>query len=128
MAAKRRCESPQAVRRAMLRPLLLGALLGSVFPSAATADADRPPQGQADAGAPAVPAEYTLGEIKSIDVGRGAVTIKHGPIVHLGMPDMTMRYRLDDPGSMMSLHPGDKIVFRAENRDGILVITDVAPS
>jgi Cu(I)/Ag(I) efflux system periplasmic protein CusF len=112
----------------MLRPLVLGALLGSVFPGAATANANRPPQGQAGAGAPVVPAEYTLGEIKSIDVQRGAVTVKHGPIVHLGMPDMTMRYRLDDPGSMMSLHPGDKIFFRAENRDGILVITHVAPS
>jgi len=112
----------------MLRPLLLGALLGSVLPGATPASANRPPQGQADAGVPVAPAQYTLGEIKSIDARRGAVTVKHGPIVRLGMPDMTMRYRLDDPGSILSLQPGDKIFFRAEKRDGILVITDVAPS
>lgn len=75
---------------------------------------------------PAIPPEYTLGEIQSIDPQSGAVTVKHEPIRHLGMPDMTMRFRLADPGRAKSLRTGDMVRFRAEKRDGTLVITDVA--
>lgn len=70
--------------------------------------------------------EYTLGEIKSVDRERGAVVVKHGPIHHLGMPDMTMRFRLVDQARASSLRSGDVVRFHAEKRNGMLVITDVA--
>lgn len=93
----------------MTSAILFGALVAALVSTWATAQPD-----------------YTLGEIKSVDLERGAVTVKHAPIRNLGMPDMTMRFRLADPASAKSLRTGDRIRFRVEKRDGTLVITDVA--
>lgn len=78
------------------------------------------------ASVPAPQPEYTMGEIKSVDREHGAVIVKHGPIRHLGMPDMTMRFRLVDTGRASSLRSGDVVRFHAEKHNGMLVITDVA--
>ena len=110
--------------RPMIR-LLFGALLASQASARATGEGTEAIHLQVAPGVPASQAEYTLGEIKSIDPDRGAVTVKHAAIRHLGMPDMTMRFRLADPGRAVTLRTGDLVRFRAEKRDGTLVITDV---
>lgn len=111
----------------MNRPNLFVVLAAAalVFVSgAAGATGSAQPPGQTSASAP--PPEYTVGEIQSVDRERGAVIVKHGPIRHLGMPDMTMRFRLVDPARASSLRSGDVVRFHAEKRNGMLVITDVA--
>lgn len=110
----------------MTRPMLLMVLVAALVCAwviAAAGPVTAPPQASS---APAIPPEYTLGEIQSVDPHSGAVTVKHEPIRHLGMPEMTMRFRLADPGRAHSLRAGDMVRFRAEKRDGTLVITDVA--
>lgn len=50
-----------------------------------------PPAAPRDKGSTAHAIGYSTGEITRIDADRGTVTLKHGPIHDLGMPDMTTR-------------------------------------
>ena len=70
---------------------------------------------------------YTFGEIKKIDTERGTVTLKHGPIENLGMPNMTMIFRVVKPVQITSLKVGDKVRFKADRVQGALVVTELAP-
>src|SRR3990170_2265844 len=60
----------------------------------------------------------TAGVVKKVDKGAGKVTIRHGPIENLGMPKMTMVFRVKDPAMLDRLKEGDKILFVAEKVDG----------
>jgi len=60
--------------------------------------------------------------VKKIDRGAGKVTIRHGPIVNLGMPRMTMVFRVMDPAMLDRLKEGDKILFVAEKVDGAFTV------
>jgi uncharacterized cupredoxin-like copper-binding protein/Cu/Ag efflux protein CusF len=64
----------------------------------------------------------TAGVVKKVDKGAGKVTIRHGPIVNLGMPKMTMVFRVKDPAMLDLLKEGDKILFVAEKVDGALTV------
>lgn len=70
-------------------------------------------------------AAYTNGEIKNVDAARGTVTLKHGPIDNLGMPDMTMVFRVSEPVQLASFKVGDKVRFRANRVKGVLLITEL---
>lgn len=54
------------------------------------------------------------GEIKKIDKQAGKVTIKHGPLVNLDMPSMTMVFTAKEPSQLDAVKVGDKIRFVAE--------------
>lgn len=64
----------------------------------------------------------TAGLVKKVDKGAGKVTISHGPIENLGMPKMTMVYRVKDPAMLDRLKEGDKILFVAEKVDGAFTV------
>ena len=64
----------------------------------------------------------TPGEIRRIDKARGKVTIRHGPIENLGMPKMTMVFRVKDPTMLDQVKPGDKVQFHAEDVNGALTV------
>jgi Cu/Ag efflux protein CusF len=49
------------------------------------------------------------GEVKKVDKASGKVTIKHGPLDHLGMPAMTMVFGVKDP-AMLNHKLADPIV------------------
>ena len=70
-------------------------------------------------------AAYTSGEIKNIDPDRGTITLKHGPIENLGMPEMTMIFRIAKPVRIESLNVGDKVRFKADRIQGLLVVTEL---
>ena len=58
------------------------------------------------------------GSIVAIDTQQGRVTLKHGAIEGLGMPAMTMVFRVADPSLLVPLKVGDGVRFtvvRAEN-------------
>ncbi len=62
------------------------------------------------------------GLVKKVDKAAGKVTISHGPIENLGMPKMTMVYRVKDPAMLDRLEEGDKILFVAEKVDGAFTV------
>ena len=68
-------------------------------------------------------ATMSEGEIRKINLETGKVTIKHGPLVNLDMPGMTMLFRLRDAAMLDQIKEGDKIKFIAEKIDGVLVVT-----
>ena len=63
------------------------------------------------------------GEIKKIDKALGKLIIKHGPLENLGMPAMTMLFRVANPALLEQVKPGDRIKFLAQKVDGALTVT-----
>jgi len=68
-------------------------------------------------------ATMSEGEVRKIDKDAGKITIKHGPLVNLGMPAMTMVFRVKDPVMLDQVKAGDKIAFVAEKAGSALTVT-----
>jgi len=100
----------------MKREWILAAALAFGMVPAATAAADA-----AKAKAPA--AALTAGEVKKVDREAKKLTIKHGPIHNLKLPQMTMVFRVKDAAMLDGLDAGAKIRFRAEEADGGYLVT-----
>ena len=66
-----------------------------------------------------------VGTIKTIRSKHGKVKIEHGPIDRLGMPAMTMMFKVTDPASLKGLEKGDSVHFSVDNSAGGFVITDI---
>ncbi len=58
------------------------------------------------------------GTIRRLDRAAGNVTITHGPIENLGMGAMTMTFTFKKGAVPASLREGDKVRFRAEEKNG----------
>lgn len=56
------------------------------------------------------------------------LTIRHGLIVNLDMPAMTMVFQVQDPPVLDSLKAGDKIRFQAEKVGGAYTTTRIEPA
>lgn len=97
--------------------LLAGALM------ALPAYADEAHHGTA-AGSPST-AALSQGEVRKIDKEAQKITIKHGPLVNLDMPAMTMVFHVKDPAMLDQVKAGDKVEFRAEKIDGALTVTKI---
>ncbi|HSN40556.1 MAG TPA: copper-binding protein [Burkholderiales bacterium] len=78
--------------------------------------------------ATAASAPLTDGEVRKIDKDAGKITIKHGPLENLGMPAMTMVYRVKDPAMLDKLKIGDKISFTADKVNGTYTVTQIKPA
>lgn len=65
------------------------------------------------------------GEVKKIDKENQKITLKHGEIKNLGMPGMTMVFKVKDPTALDKLQVGDKVRFAAEKGGGALVVTQI---
>lgn len=68
-------------------------------------------------------APMSEGVVKKIDKAASKVTISHGPLENLGMPAMTMVFRVKDVAWLDKLAAGDKIRFVAENVNGAYTVT-----
>ncbi len=76
--------------------------------------------------APALAQEASAsGEVRKVEVPEGKVMIKHGPIAELGLPAMTLVYRVD-PALMAGINPGDKVSFTARRQDSQYVIIKIS--
>jgi Cu/Ag efflux protein CusF len=73
-------------------------------------------------------AAMSEGEIKKVDKDGGKLTIKHGELKNLGMPGMTMVFKVQDPAMLDKVKQGDKVRFTADKVGGALMVTalDVA--
>ena len=72
-----------------------------------------------------VDATMSSGEVKKIDKDAGKITIKHGPLSNLGMPAMTMVFRLQDAAMLDQVKVGDNINFIAEKTNGAITVTKI---
>lgn len=70
----------------------------------------------------------TEGEVKKIDKEAGKVTLKHGPITNLGMPAMTMVFRVKDPAMLEGVKKGDKIRFATDSINGAMTVVRMEPA
>lgn len=68
----------------------------------------------------------TRAEVKKIDAEQGKITLKHGPIDNLGMPGMTMVFRVASPEQLAAVKVGDAVSFRAISQGGSIVITELS--
>lgn len=66
----------------------------------------------------AAPETLSEGTVKKIDAPTQRVMLAHGPIANLGMPPMTMMFKVKDAGMLKQLKEGDKVRFRAEEVGG----------
>jgi Cu(I)/Ag(I) efflux system protein CusF len=73
------------------------------------------------AGAVAEP--MVSGEVIKTDKSLARITIKHGPLVNLQMPGMTMPFKVKDPAMLDQVKPGDRVSFSAEKVNGAITIT-----
>lgn len=74
--------------------------------------------------APVTPS-LTMGEIRRIDPVQKKVTLRHGQIVNLDMPPMTMVFQVADEELLRGRQLGDKVRFTAEQIAGALVVTRI---
>ncbi|MBI1988457.1 MAG: copper-binding protein [Betaproteobacteria bacterium] len=103
----------------MTRKAIAVIMLSLSFPlSAFAVEANRQPA----ADAKAVSAQLADGEVRKVDKETGKVTIKHGPLVNLDMPAMTMVFRVKDPAMLDQLKAGDKINFEAAKVGGAYTV------
>ncbi len=67
----------------------------------------------------------TSGVVKQINPGEGKVKIEHSPIDRLGMPAMTMIFRVEDPAQLAALEKGAEIDFDVDNTAAGFSITRI---
>ena len=91
---------------ALVTPLLLNSGIG-IAQHEGHAGHAMPTAGQTSA----EPSEAT---IKKIDKAGAKVTLAHGPLKNLGMPPMTMVFKVKDAKVLGAFKEGDKVRFVAE--------------
>jgi Cu/Ag efflux protein CusF len=65
------------------------------------------------------------GEVRKVDLEHGKVTLRHGPIVNLDMPSMTMVFTAATPKLLDGLKQGDKVRFTADKKEGAYIVTAI---
>lgn len=72
----------------------------------------------------AVPtAAMTEGEVRKVDKDNQKITLKHAEIQNLGMPGMTMVFRVKDAAMLDKVQIGSKVLFAAESTGGAMTVT-----
>ena len=62
---------------------------------------------------------------RKVDQAGGKLTLRHGEIKNLGMPSMTMVFRVNEVAALAALTPGDKVRFKAVLDGGTLTATEI---
>ena len=75
--------------------------------------------------APSFADSMTDGVVRKIDLKKAKITIKHGEIVNLDMPPMSMVFTVKDPTLLEGVAKGDKVKFVAMEEGGKLFVTDI---
>lgn len=68
------------------------------------------------------------GVVRKIDQAAGKLTLSHGPLTNLGMPAMTMTFKVKDPAWLGNMKAGDKIRFLAEQMGGAYTVVRYEPA
>ena len=108
--------------------ILLAVTIGLALPLGAIAADDQATTQQSGAKSMDSTAPMSTGEVRKVDKSSGKVTIKHGPLDNLGMPAMTMVFRVKDPAMLDQMKEGDKINFVAEKVNGAITVIRAEPA
>lgn len=65
------------------------------------------------------------GEVRKVDKDAKKITIRHGPLVNLDMPAMTMVFQVKDPAMLDTVNAGDKIRFTADKIGGAFTVIGI---
>ncbi|MFP5417837.1 MAG: copper-binding protein [Gammaproteobacteria bacterium] len=84
-----------------------------------------PAQAQTPATSAAEAGVMSEGVVRKIDAANGKITLKHGPIVNLDMPGMTMVFRVVSPTLLSNVKVGDAVKFHVERSNGAMTITEI---
>ncbi|MGV8991388.1 MAG: copper-binding protein [Thiobacillus sp.] len=110
----------------MLTTLVLGMSLGFGMPVFASGDHGHSHDSAANTSTmPAMNATMSDGLVKKVDKAQGKITLKHGPLENMGMPGMTMVFRVQDSSMLDQFKPGDNVRFHAEKTNGALTVTQL---
>lgn len=101
-----------------LNPHIFALALAAALPLSVQATSHEAKATSATAGKSAPAGSLADGEIRKVDKEQSKLTIKHGPIANLGMPAMTMVFRVADPSMLSKVKVGDNIKFAADKVDG----------
>lgn len=87
---------------------------------------------QAQTAAPAAPGAMQMpagamtdGEVRKVDKDNKKITLKHGEIKNLGMPGMTMVFKVKEASVLDAIQVGSKVRFAADKMDGALIVTAI---
>lgn len=120
--------------KSTLRTTLMATLLAGASPLALAQHSGHSPAvspSAAPAAAPAAAAPSSLpwaeAEVRRVDAGAGAVTLRHGDIRNLDMPPMTMVFKARDPAILNGIKAGDKVRFTADQINGTYTVLSIEP-
>ena len=71
--------------------------------------------------------DMTDAEVRKVDLDTQKITLKHGEIKNLGMPPMTMVFRVKDPALLTAVKAGDKVKFSADRVNGVFTVLTLEP-
>lgn len=106
--------------------ILFLALAAAVSAPTQAAEHDRDAQMQS--AGHALAEALTPGVVRKVDKAAGKVTIKHEELKNLGMPPMTMVFRVKEAAWLDQLKPGDRIRFVAERVGGAFTVMRYEPA
>ena len=107
-----------------MKKLLIACLLGSSLSLGVQASDEH----AGHHGAVQTEAAMSQGEVRRIDLAGGKITLRHGPIANLGMPPMSMVFKVQNAEQGSALQAGMKVRFRAEQQQGTYVLTHISPA
>ena len=67
----------------------------------------------------------TDGEVRKVDKDAAKITLKHGPILNLDMPAMTMVFQVKDAAMIDQIKSGDRVRFHAEKVNGAYTVMEM---
>lgn len=110
--------------KSMLTTLALGMSLTFGVPAFASGEHGHNHDGAANTSTmPAMNAAMSDGLVKKVDKAQSKITLKHGPLENMGMPGMTMVFRVQDASMLDRVKPGDNVRFLADKVNGALTVT-----
>lgn len=73
----------------------------------------------------AAPSAPVQAEVRKIDAAAGKITLKHGAIPELELPEMTLVYLVQDAALLKNIRPGDKVKFQADKINGQYTVVSI---
>lgn len=120
--------------KSTLRTTLMATLLAGASSLALAQHSGHSPAVSPSAAPSAAPAAAAPGalpwaeaEVRRVDAGAGAVTLRHGDIRNLDMPPMTMVFKARNPAILNGIKAGDKVRFTADQINGTYTVLSIEP-